>query len=376
MVRYCNPKTVYQTGVILFWLWILTTISSIVVIERGIEFTSLTDLLITLDFISAQNALGFLRTSGPSLVLIAIAFWPIFRSNFLRVLLVFAGILGVAGALFSAGRTAILFTFLCAGLFPVVRRRLWLTLPPVAALALIACVCTFAPAILYTLPDEIQRALTPLNFSDEKTIAQTEVSQSDRWHQELRTDSLTYWLYDTNSFFFGHGFKSWDDSLTVGENTDFETTKQFAVEMGNTENMFSAVTNIFGLVGLLLYGAFLLEMARDLWKAWARCPQGSSERAICEISFVSLAANLVLAPFLGGVPGITLIYWGLGLFAARSYIAAPERELAPVAPILRFDTSRQVPTRREAPSRKAPPALFPASQEPRYPIPRTGRIVR
>ena len=374
MIRYCNPKTVYQTGVILFWLWIFTTISSIVVILLGIEFTSLTDLLITLDFTSAESAVGYLRTSGPSLLFIAIAFLPIARSNTVRVLLIFGALLGIAGVLFSTGRTAILYCFLCAGLFPVIRRRFWLTLPPIAVLALITGFCTFDPGFLYSLPEGIQRTLTPLNLSDQKTEVQGAVGDSDRWHQELLTESITYWLYDIKSFALGRGFKSWDDSLILGVNTDFETTKQFAIEMGATENMFSAITNIFGLAGLLLYGTFLIQMAWHLWKAWGLCPPGSVERAICELSFVSLVACIILAPFLGGVPGITLIYWGLGLFAARSYIASPER--APVATVLRFDISRQVPSPRQAPLLRGAPVPFARSRKTHYPFPRTGRTVQ
>ncbi len=98
----------------------------------------------------------------------------------------------------------------------------------------------------------VQRALTPFNFSSQQTEIQASLGGSDDWHCTLRDESIPYWMADTGSFFVGHGFKAWDQSLNDeyddgGDIMDFDRQKQLAIEMGATENMFSSVTNIFGL---------------------------------------------------------------------------------------------------------------------------------
>ena len=184
--------------------------------------------------------------------------------------------LGIGGTLLSSGRTALFYCFAAGMFFAVVRRRFLLAVPVIVIAAIAAAFITFKPDALYSLPDSAQRALTPLNFSEQKTQVQEDVGESDRWHKELRDDSIPYWMEDTNSFYLGHGFKSWDDSIVIGEgnNVDFETIKRFAIEMGATENMFSSITNIFGLTGLVLYGGFLIQLAWFLWKGRRLSPPG------------------------------------------------------------------------------------------------------
>ena len=374
LIRYCNPKTVFRTGAILFWTWIFTAIVAIIVILLGVEMSELTDLRITVDYIDSVGALGFLRSTGPYLFIGAIAFWPVARSTRVRFLLGFATVLSVAATLLSSGRVAFFSCFVAGAFFAVVRKRLWLALPVFILLALTAGICTLKPDILYSLPEQVQRSLTPLNFSQQKTQIQTELGESDRWHQELRTESLNYWNQDTTSFYLGHGFKPWDDSIVFSNrgadiNVDFDTMKRFAIEMGRTENSFSSVTNIFGLAGLVLYGAFLIQMAWRLWKGRRLSPEGSVERAICEFSFVNLVTYVMLAPLSGGVPGILLIYWALGVLAARPYLGVPEPAKPAPAPL--FDRSRQVDTVRSAPFRGDPLADF-SKRQSRFPAPRRG----
>jgi hypothetical protein len=86
--------------------------------------------------------------------------------------------------------------------------------------------------------------------------------------------------------------------------------------------MFSSITNIFGVVGLTLYLAFLGHLAWILLKAHNRAPLGSMSRALCEFSLVNLAAALLFMFVLGSVPGLTLFYWTLGILGARPYLVA------------------------------------------------------
>ena len=347
LIRYCDPKTVFRTGVILFGIWILTSISAIFVILRGIEINELTALKINVGFVDVDSATGFLRITGPYIFISAIAFWPAAR-NRQRLLLLFAGILGIVGTMLSTGRVAFFSCVIGGFFFAVVRKRLWLALPVIVLAALAAGICTLDPEFLYSLPDGIQRTLTPFNFSEQRTVVQETAHESDRWHQELRADSIPYWTQDTTSFYFGHGFKSWDDSVftsTAGTlNVDFDALKQFAMEMGRTENMFSSVTNIFGLVGLVLYGGFLGQLAWLSWKGRRLSPERSVERAVCEFSFVILVTSIVLAWTVGGVPDIIMIYWALGVLAARPYLGVPEKEVVPVR-FASFDRSHDATPR-------------------------------
>ena len=65
--RYCDSKTVFRTGLVLFATWIVTSLAAIVVILLGIQLAPLTELRITVDYIDSEGALGFLRYTGPYL---------------------------------------------------------------------------------------------------------------------------------------------------------------------------------------------------------------------------------------------------------------------------------------------------------------------
>jgi len=105
---------------------------------------------------------------------------------------------------------------------------------------------------------------------------------------------------------------------------------ELAIQMGLTENMFSSITNIFGIVGLILYGGFLIHLCWLLYRGCRLAPIGTEARALCEFSLVSLLPYVLLAPFMGYIPGFDLIYWQLGVLAARSYLGRTEAGVAPV----------------------------------------------
>jgi hypothetical protein len=373
LIRYCDPKTVFRTVVILFGIWIVTTVIAIPVFLLGIEAPPLTELKINVDFTNADGAIGLLRWNGQSLFITAMAFWTAARSDRYRLLLVLVGALGIIATLLGGGRTC---TFSCivAGIFfAAVRRRLWLALPVIVLGAATVGICTVKPDILYSLPVTIQRSLTPFNFSETKTQAQEDVSASDEWHESLREESIPYWTQDTTSFWVGHGFKGWDEYLNDPSNAEIDLRRTIAIQMGGTENMFNAVTNIFGLTGLVLYGAFMLQLAVRLWKGRRLSPAGSVERAMCEYSFVNLVTCIGIAPLQGGVPNIILIYWALGVLAARRYLVEPEP--AKAVPALPFDRSRQT---FSAPSAPLPGNLLAefSRRQSRLRFERKGRAVQ
>lgn len=324
LMRYCNPRTIRPTVIVLFFVILFAISASCFTLMTGISFDPFSDLRITVTWLDPSGAMTILRSTGPILFIGSLAFLSCVRSGAPRFFLAVGLIVSAVGTLMGGGRIPMA---VCAGagiFFAAIRGKLWLALPFVFAIVLLAAVTTAVPDLLYSLPVNVQRALAPLNFSEQKTEVQGALQGSDDWHRELRTRSLDYWTMDTNSFWLGHGYKPWDPSIvSTADNSTFvdqEALADIAVQMGITENMFSSITNIFGAVGLILYSGFLLNLAWTLFKACRVCPPGTDARALCEFSLVNLLAALVFAAVAGGALSFVLLYWTLGLLAARPYL--------------------------------------------------------
>jgi hypothetical protein len=287
--------------------------------------------------------MGILRMNAPYLVAASLAYWTVVRPGPGRIVLAAGVVIGVLGAVVSGGRLTMLLCLAAGLFFAAIRGKLWIALPLSLLTIILSLVLSTSSELMYSLPETAQRALTPLNFSDQGAQMKEDISGSDEWHKTLRDRSIGYWMADTNSFWLGHGYKAWDYTMpteNVGSSAEFEHLVELAVEMGATENMFSSITNIFGLVGLILYGCFLLQMAIVLFKGTRVCPIGSDARALCEFSLVSLLGALVLCFWAGSVPNLNLMFWQLGVLAARPYLVgklAPAAiEVAPVPEIPAF----------------------------------------
>jgi hypothetical protein len=323
LVRYCHTRTVWPTVKALFFTNLVVLAISTVTLLKGIDFEPFTDLRINIAWLSSDSAMGILRSTGPTLFIGCLAFWPAIRSGMPRFLLVLGLIVSAFGSMASSGRLAVFLCLAAGVLFAIIRGKLWIALPFVLFAALVSAIITSEPELLFSLPTLIQRPLAPLNFSDQGAQMNDDLAASDNWHNDLRNKSLEYWLMDTNSFWLGHGFKSWDLTIPKDgpvEGVEYEHLLELAVEMGATENMFSSITNIFGMTGLLLYSWFLLYLAVTLFKGRKLSPHGSVARALCEFSLVNLIAALIMMPIAGYVPSLNLIYWQIGILAARPYL--------------------------------------------------------
>jgi len=325
LVRYCHPRTIRPTVIVLFFIVLFVLAGAFVSRLLGIYVETFTSLQINLAWLDPQGVEGVLRGSGPALFIGSLAFWPNVRPGWGRVMVTLGAIVGIMGTLVSGGRLATV-TCLAAGMFfAFVRGKIWVAIPCVLVAALVSGAITAIPELNYRLPEAIQRSLGPLNFSEQKTEIQSTTEGSDDWHRDLRNQSFDYWMMDTTSFWIGHGFKTWDQTLgnlrDSANAVDREHMAELAIEMGITENMFSAITNIFGMTGLVLYGLFLGSVAWTLYKVCRIAPIGTYARALCEFSLINLLAQLLFCPFYGGVPGSYLFDWIVGLLAARSYLA-------------------------------------------------------
>jgi hypothetical protein len=324
VIRYCHLRTVGPTIVTLFATIFFTTCMAIIVFITGyaVDFG---DLHISISWLTALGAVSILRYNALYLFIFCFAYWPAARSNIVRICLGIAIAVSGFAVLLGGGRLSAATAMLAGVFFAIIRGKLWLALPFIIFTLGAATLVTFYPDALNSMPGTIQRALAPLNISSEQSQVQEDLTASDDWHRDLRNRSYDYWLTDINSFYFGHGYKSWDPTIDLTNadgmsEADQERLQELAIEMGLTENMFSSVTNIFGIVGIILYLCFLVQLWWTLFRGIRRSPSGTMARALCEFSLVLLTTQLLFMFIMGSAPGIWLIYWAIGVPAARLYL--------------------------------------------------------
>jgi hypothetical protein len=329
VIRYCHVRTVRPTMIALFCTIFFTVFAALFVTLTGVTL-DFSELHFSLTWLTEMGSNFVLRYAAVYLFIFCLAYWPAARNNFGKVALAIGTVVSALGVLLSGGRLSLATALLAGVFFAIVRGKLWLALPFIVFGLGAATIISIHPDVMNGLPDGAQRALAPLNFSDQQTQVEETLQGSNEWHEGLRQRSYDYWLADLNSFYFGHGYKSWDPALDqVDQMTEEDANRmaELAIEMGLTENMFSSITNIFGIAGLLLYFGFLGHLAWMLLKAHRMAPAGSVSRALCEFSLVNLVAALLFMFVMGSVPGLTLFYWTLGVLGARPYLS---KQKAPV----------------------------------------------
>ena len=323
VIRYCHVRTVRGTVLAVFFTYFFTIVCGAIVLLTGID-VDFSSFHFSLQWLTGIGAINVLRAASPYVFIFCLAYWPAARNNFGRFALAVGIFTGAFGALISGGRLSLANTLIAGVFFAVVRRRLWLAFPFVIFVLGASTAISINPDITTGLPLTIQRALEPLDFSGAQTTLKEELGGSNGWHDNLRSLSIVYWLQDPNSFYLGHGFKSWDpqmNNLTEVSEADLDHFQELAIEMGLTENMFSAITNIFGLVGLILYGCFMFHLLWMLYRGIRVTPQRTMARALCEFSIVNLATSILFCPLEGSIPSGPILYWALGILAARPYLA-------------------------------------------------------
>jgi hypothetical protein len=331
LVRYCRLRTVRPTIDILFFTNLFVVAASIITLLAGISIPPLTGLHIGIGWLDFYGAMGTLRNGGPLLFAGAVAFWPVVRTAAGRSWLGAAIVIALFGTLVGSGRISVFCCIFSGASFAILRGKLWLALPVLLCTLLTSVLISASPDFYLGLPSLIQRSLAPLNFSVAGEEQNENLEGSNGWHKELRDRSFDYWTEDTTSFWLGHGFKSWDPTIDPSNQdaVDPEHMVELAIEMGATENMFSSITNIFGVAGLVVYGCFLGSVIVSLIKVCRLAPVGSDARALCEFSLVNLIPSIFLAFYAGTIPGPLLFFWTVGILAARPYLAERKPAKAP-----------------------------------------------
>jgi hypothetical protein len=323
IIRYCHLRTVRPTILTFFATIFFTVVVSIFVILSGVSL-DFGEMHLSLNWLTAGGADFVLRYNALQLFIFALAYWPATRTDRGRICLAIGIAISAFGVVISGGRLSLATMMIAGVFFAIVRGKLWLALPFIVFTLGAMTIIAVSPNSLNYLPETAQRGLAPLDVLNSQSQMKEELAGSDDWHKGLRDRSYDYWLSDLNSFYFGHGYKSWDPSLDQIDQMsvdDQDHMAELAIEMGLTENMFSSITNIFGIVGLIFYLCFLVHLGWSLLKANKLAPRNSFGRALCEYSLVNLATGVLFIFVEGSVPGLVLFYWTLGIIGARPYLS-------------------------------------------------------
>lgn len=344
---YCHPRTVKPVILALLGVMIATTVFAIPIWLFGLNLTLPEEIPVGFAWLDSNESGGVLR-AAPILAVFAIALFPTARSLPRSWMIGGVFVLALLAATLSSGRLALASVMLVSVLFLGLNRKWGACALGALGVGMLVIVATNYPEWIDKLPKTAQRAISPMNLAH--SHLKDETSLSDRWHEELRKESFDYWTETWVTFLFGHGYGRWDSSLSGDEmwHRDFDYAKKLAIQMGKTENVFSSITNIFGLTGLLLYAWFTFYLGKSLLHARSLAPPRSFEKAMCEVSIVYIAMFLILSPFAGGAPGWDLFYWQIGLLAARPLLAksAEEAKIRPPARSRRADELDFEPRRR------------------------------
>ena len=290
------------------------------------EVPLLSHPLLSFDWAGA-GALGYIRWSSAALLLFGLCLSTATRSVFLKTACLSVALLALIGAFLGGGRVAFASGVLGIACWMGLRRHLLLLALTGAAALLMLITVNADPRLLDDLPKTVQRSITPFILSGQRTSEQSGTELSDKWHGDLRAESWAYWMESPFSIAVGHGYKGWNDSIDIKTFTEgplYESAKKTAIQMGRTERTFSSILVILGCAGVILYYGFMLLLVFRLWELRRLSPNGSFSKAMCEFSLCVLCVSLVTAFHAGGVPSYGMIYWFLGLLAARDF--APDTQ--------------------------------------------------
>lgn len=222
-----------------------------------------------------ERPLAWTNISKPWKVLIfAISLYLVMKSGFRSALVILAGIALVSGFL-RAGRTEF---FKMVG---------------IGILALLFA-ATFQN-VLFTLPKSIQRTLSFLPGSWDP-VAVSEASESTEWRVFMWKQALFTDRYIDNKIFGdGFGIKKTDYAIMgyFAQHGTMEDARENLMIVGNFHSGPVTAIRYIGYVGLVLYLAMIILLAREGWRL-CRALKGSSYESLCFL----LSLPLIVEPFI------------------------------------------------------------------------------
>lgn len=238
----------------------------------------------------------------------------------------------ILGNLFGGGRVGLIMLSLFFPIWIAIRGKWnqfvvvgWLIL--VAGGVLFIMGHTLDTRYLHNMPDgfkSVERALSIFLPEDEKDDSQLKTEGSDAWHQDLAATAWESATKDMTTFLIGNGFKGWDDSIDLNFYTygsAYDNAVKMAVRMGATETQFFSIFTIFGILGVLLYYGFTIELLRRTLHLLKKCPEKSFPHAMCVFSASIMLVTIITSPIGGAIPSYNMIYWILGPIVASSYLS-------------------------------------------------------
>lgn len=305
-------------GYILMGLTILcnifTVITGIPVIIPGVNFVVST---LVFDEELAEGGLFQIRWTALAFMLLSLYFWHNSCNAIGKLLWLFPIATGFILLLAGGGRGAMLLGGTLV-LMWFLRNKNYLLL----GLACIFCVLIIAtinvePRVLKHLPYSAQRGLSGF-ILDKKTselygitFSRENHVGSNEFHQMLHQHGYERWTMNTFTVFFGYGLRPydepWSNKLINSRDWWWATTSE-AADTGAYEKGFWAVTAVFGLFGLLLYGWVLFYYIRNLWKTYWNNTTNSYGQWYVFNAFTKIILWILFCGIMGGFPSSVILF--------------------------------------------------------------------
>jgi len=302
--------------------------------------------LIQFSWASYEYSGSYVRWTILPIAMLSLSMIASERNSVARALFKVASFVFISASFFGGGRgTAVMMVLFITTLF-IIRKKWkelilggWL-LVVVGGVGMIVGHNLDFERKLHDMPDflkPVQRALSIFLPSDQLDDSVLLVEGSNKWHEDLQKSAWEYANDDWQSTILGHGFKGWDDSISLDMYTygaAYQSAVAIAIRMGASETLFYSVLPIFGWLGVILYYGFMIDLARRIHAAIPRCPRNTRARSLCDFSVSYIIVIMIVSPSSGSMPSYNMVFWMIGLVAAEPYlIKAKQRNTVPLPTI-------------------------------------------
>lgn len=303
--------------------WVLHLIAGATLIRFAIgmysAFRGYSDTILFIPGINFAPAGGFgendLRTSGSSLVCVAICYFCIYRSFLVRILMVLLTLLAVWGTLLGGGRITILLLLGLFGFAILIYRNYALIFLWLSALSIGIIFLNANPEAIQHLPDQVMRSASAFLFDRNLAADSAETTASDEWHARLMTEGIKSWLADFGTIFVGRGVGKFEES--AWNSLDPDAMLAMAIQTSRFEAFFWNTLATFGLVGFVLYLVLMFKIVSTLVPILYREKISSPVHAIMFIATFRCIFLLLLGWISGGFPSFEILLGIVALVAAH-----------------------------------------------------------
>lgn len=284
-----------------------------------------------------------LRSSGLILFSMTVLFVLLSRSAFGKLAnLAVAGVAAWAVLLGGSRGGIAALLFIPAFLLFTLKRTVLLGVFAIVALCGILFI-NASPHFLDVMPYRVARAFSILLVNENKVDVQTDVQDSNLWHKEiLPGEARRRWSETPRSMAVGTGIKKFNPMVKDwrGGLDALYYNGKVSADMGSYESGFWTVLAVTGLIGLILYVAFLIQLFVRLFPRIWRSGITDITTAVGFWACLMVASWLVFCVPQGTYPSFEIF---VAILALAAYADHPERgrampvvgeREAPVSPVL------------------------------------------